>query len=360
MKRASYLYGIGCAAIVLVLASCGVPGIPQPPSLDLPQPVGDLQAMRKGNEVFLAWTVPAQTTDGTKVQHPGVTQICRGGETLKACTNAVATVAPGGKSSGAPQNEKASAIDELGPSMIHNDPAAQLFYAVSVLNERGRSAGLSNVAVVPAAPSLPPPSDFRAEVRADGVLLSWTGDSNSKETPALHHVYRVYRRTEGTHAESTVGEMPLGSQRTYLLIDHSFEWEKTYEYRATVVDLIDVEGRSETQFEGDDSSPVRVFAHDVFPPAVPGGLQAVFSGVGQKPFIDLIWTPDTETDLAGYNVYRHEAGNPPEKINSELVKGPAFRDANVSAGHSYVYAVSAVDVRGNESAKSGEATENVP
>src|SRR5579884_815771 len=362
MKLASYLNGIACAAFVLILASCGVPGIPQPPSLDLPRPVSDLQAVRKGNRVFLAWTVPSQTTDGTRLKHPGATQICRSAETPTSCANVVETVRPSAipKSTGAQENAKASATDQLGASLVHEDPAAQLFYAVSVLNERGRSAGLSNVVAVAAVPSLPPPPDFRAEVRADGVLLSWTGESNTSETPGLRHVYRVYRRMEGSNAESMVGEMPAGNQRTYLLIDRSFEWEKTYVYRATVVDVINGDSRPEAQFEGDDTPAVRVFVHDVFPPAVPSGLQAVFSGVGQKPFIDLIWAPDTDTDLAGYNVYRHESDSAPEKINSELVKGPAFRDANVTAGHSYVYAVSAVDVRGNESARSGEATESVP
>ena len=144
------------------------------------------------------------------------------------------------------------------------------------------------------------------------------------------------------------------------VVDHSFEWEETYSYRATVVTLIQEEGKPEIQFEGDDTAPVRVFAHDVFPPAVPSGLQAVFSGVGQQPFIDLIWAPDTDADLAGYNVFRHEGGAEAVKINSELVKTPAFRDMNVASGKTYIYSVSAVDVRGNESARSQEASEAVP
>jgi len=366
MKRVSYLYGIGCAAIVLILASCGVPGIPQPPSLELPQPVSDFRAVRKGNTVFLAWTVPTENSDGTRLRKLAVTEICRSADAKSLnCRNPIGTEAPSSpsgnnKPGGSGKNTQASYKDELPSSLIHEDPAAQIFYAVSVLNRRGRSAGVSNVAGVSGVPSLPPPADFRAEVRADGVLLSWTGDSISSETAALRHVYRVYRRTEGTNVETKVGEMPFGASRTYLLLDHSFEWEQTYEYRATVVDVIAMEGRAETQFEGEDTPPVRVFAHDVFPPAVPSGLQAVFSGVGQKPFIDLIWTPDTDTDLVGYNVYRHEPGGAAEKINSELVKGPEFRDTNVSAGHNYTYSVSAVDVRKNESAKSSEATESVP
>ncbi len=144
------------------------------------------------------------------------------------------------------------------------------------------------------------------------------------------------------------------------IVDHSFEWEETYSYRATVVTLIHEEGKPEIQFEGDDTPAVKVFAHDVFPPGVPSGLQAVFSGVGQQTFIDLIWAPDTAADLAGYNVFRHEPGAQPVKINSELVRTPAFRDRDVAPGRTYVYSVSAVDMRGNESVRSQEASEAVP
>jgi fibronectin type 3 domain-containing protein len=89
-------------------------------------------------------------------------------------------------------------------------------------------------------------------------------------------------------------------------------------------------------------------------------LQAVFSGPGQQAFIDLSWAPNMEADLAGYNVYRQEDGGAVTKINAQLVTAPAFRDEHVSAGTKYVYAVTAVDARGNESPRSSEASENVP
>jgi fibronectin type 3 domain-containing protein len=82
--------------------------------------------------------------------------------------------------------------------------------------------------------------------------------------------------------------------------------------------------------------------------------------VGQAPFIDLVWAPVTDADLAGYNVYRHEEGGPAARINAELLKTPAFRDSNVSSGKKYFYSVSAVDLRANESARSEEASERVP
>jgi bacillopeptidase F len=116
------------------------------------------------------------------------------------------------------------------------------------------------------------------------------------------------------------------------------------------------------QVEGDNSPDVKVFAHDAFPPAVPSGLQAVFSGPGQKTFIDLRWAPVADVDLNGYNVYRHEDGSATEKakLNAEPLKTPAYRDSSVISGKTYFYSVSAIDVRGNESAQSEAASESVP
>ena len=99
--------------------------------------------------------------------------------------------------------------------------------------------------------------------------------------------------------------------------------------------------------------PVRVDVQDVFPPAVPTGLAAVaVAGEnGGAPAIDLSWQPDTETDLAGYIVYRREAGGEWQRdFAAQPVVGPGFHDAHVEAGHSYGYAVSAVDQSGHESA----------
>jgi fibronectin type 3 domain-containing protein len=177
--------------------------------------------------------------------------------------------------------------------------------------------------------------------------------------PGVQHRYRIYRRDEGTGKDAIAGEVTAGEAGPVRFVDSSFEWEKTYLYRTTAVSIVSRPGGS-VQVEGEDSIALRVVAHDVFPPAVPTGLQAVASGEGQKPFVDLIWAPDTNADLAGYNVYRRDVNGTAAKLNSELVKSPAYRDAAVAAGAAYLYSVSAVDVRGNESAKSEEASETLP
>jgi len=356
----------GTAALV----GCGVPGVPKPPSLELPQPVTDLRAVRKGDSVYLDWTVPSETTDRLPVRHLGPARICRSLDAaMSECTNPVGEVsAPQLPGAGSQQTKsvkpaakmQTNYTDNLPRGLLVENPGAQIFYAISVLNENGRSAGISNTVHMPGVAALPPPSDFQAQVTAEGVVLSWTGISHASETPGLRHTYRVYRRPEGGNTDTVAGELPLDASSATQLVDHSFEWEKTYFYRATLVTLIHEEGKPETQFEGDDTPAVRVFAHDVFPPAVPSGLQAVFSGAGQQPFIDLIWAPDTDADLAGYNIFRREAGAEPVKINADLVKTPAFRDTSGTSGKKYVYSVSAVDVRENESARSQETSEAVP
>ncbi|MBZ5573265.1 MAG: hypothetical protein LAO09_15455 [Acidobacteriia bacterium] len=354
-----------CAAVTASFLGCGVPGAPKPPSLNLPQRVTDLRAVRRGDSVYLAWTVPTKTTDSVAVRHLGTTKVCRNaGSQTGGCESVAGEVAPppptAPASKAAASKNQGSLTDVLPQALLSANPSAQIFYAVSVANTNGRSAGLSNIVAVPGVRALPPPADFRAQVTADGVLLSWTGSHQSPDTLQLRHVYRVYRREKGKNTDTTVGEMPFATERTYLMLDHSFEWERSYNYRATVVALIRADGRHEVQFEGDDTPAAAILVHDTFAPAVPAGLQAVFSGIGQQPFIDLIWAPGTDADLAGYNIYRREADGKASKINSQLVKTPAFRDGNVASGHTYIYSVSAVDTRGNESALSGEASEQVP
>ena len=66
------------SGVVLCLASgCGTPGAPMPPALELPRPVNDLGAERKGDRVLLSWAEPVDTTEGRSIRHPGLTLVCR-------------------------------------------------------------------------------------------------------------------------------------------------------------------------------------------------------------------------------------------------------------------------------------------
>jgi hypothetical protein len=346
----------------LVLTACGSIRPPQPPSLNLPKPPSDLRATRKGDKVILTWTVPTVTTDRQTARSFGPTRICRGLQPeLANCGTPVGEAPPLARAGKATRQKlTASYTDELPPSIIGRDPASFANYAVEVLNSEGHGAGLSNQVHALLARTLPPPHAFSARVTAKGVVLNWTGAAAAVSPQGVRYMYRVYRRLEGSQPQTLAGEVASDDTHEFSITDSGIEWQKTYEYHSEAVTLITQQSKPDLQVEGDDTPEIKVFADDVFPPAVPLGLQAAFSGPGQAPFIDLIWAPDTDADLDGYNVYRHEEGSSQVKLNGELAKTPAYRDLTVRPGKRYFYSVTAVDLRGNESAHSEEANESVP
>ena len=349
-------------SMAFMLVACATIGPPQPPSLDLPQPPSDLQASRKGDRVTLTWTIPTVTTDRATVRSVGPTLVCRSRSELDVCDSPVGEVAtPAGQITN-PSGRKAQAsyTDSIPSAMETNDSSASAMYAVQVLNRERRGAGLSNQVRISLVRTLALPGDFRAEVTKQGVVLRWTGEIVSAAPADLNYLYRVYRHAESSNEQTLVGQVPAGLATDLSLTDANIEWEKTYEYRAEAVTEIQRPDKSRLDVEGEDTTELKIFAHDVFPPSVPGELQAVYSGPGQKPFIDLVWAPVMDADLAGYNVYRREEGTTPAKLNAEPVKTPAYRDVQVTTGKRYFYSVTAADVRSNESARSEEASEVVP
>jgi hypothetical protein len=370
IERTVLLLAVVCAG------GCGWPGPPLPPSLQLPKPINDLRATRKGNNVTLTWTVPARTTEGQIIHRQGPTRICRNiGATVSECANPVGEVAPQAAMPATKEGKPVtgSFTNTLAAALMQQNPTAILTYAVTALNDFGRTAGLSNQVQVPAAPTLPPPANFRGEVNRDGMLLSWSCPVVAN-IPSLEFFLRIYRQKEGAKAVKLADVdlkncMEGGDRGSF--DDRTLEWEQSYTYRATAVSQLSlgkkeecppnedsgVQCRATAEVEGEDTPEVKIFAHDIYPPSVPAGLQAVASGVGQPPFIDLIWSPVAEVDLAGYNLYRRKQGGAAVKINSELVKVPAYRDSDVKTGLRYSYSVTSVDARGNESARSEEASE---
>jgi len=102
---------------------------------------------------------------------------------------------------------------------------------------------------------------------------------------------------------------------------------------------------------------------DIFPPGAPENLLVVpVEKQGAEPaHLELSWAINPETDIAGYNVYRSDqADSSGNRLNTELLRTPAFRDMNVLPGHRYFYSVTAVDHAGNESPMSAVVSGGVP
>ena len=92
---------------------------------------------------------------------------------------------------------------------------------------------------------------------------------------------------------------------------------------------------------------------DVAPPATPVGL-AMGSGSG---FAIASWTPNGESDLAGYRLRRTlTGGTSPVEVTPTLLGSPSYLVLGLTGGASYDFQVAAEDTSGNLSAWSAPVT----
>jgi hypothetical protein len=91
-----------------------------------------------------------------------------------------------------------------------------------------------------------------------------------------------------------------------------------------------------------------VVAPDTTPPNVPTNLKAT---AGENQYL-LEWTANTESDLAGYNVFLGESGN--NVVSSVFVAKPGLSTTvtGLTNGKTYFFALDAQDANGNHSPRS--------
>lgn len=188
-----------------------------------------------------------------------------------------------------------------------------------------------------------PPTGLQIESQDEGTLLTWS--PNVEQDVAGYNIYRSDTRG-AFHFKLTSELVPASPQPSYKDTFHLDEG-RAYYYAVTAVD-----GAGNESIKSAEAS-----SSDMEPPSLPGGVRL-------KPDegnIVITWFPNTESDLAGYNVYRSSSPNEPHaRINAGLLHSsthPPYLDSfGVVQDRIYHYVVTAVDGEGNESAKSVEVT----
>lgn len=355
--RASLSFLMALAAVLPFFTGCGMVAPPQAPTLYLPQSPTDLSAARIGNDVHLHWTMPKRTTDRVLLKGEQKAHICRSiaGSPCEAAGDA--QYAP---------LAQADFVDHLPAALVSGQPQL-ITYTVLLQNKRGRTAGPSNAAYSVSGPAPSPAASFNADAHTEGVILHWQPVSDSSTLIRMQRTQNAVKKD--SIAERKGADEPL--QQTLEVgysadhdpghaYDKSAAFDQTYRYVAQRITVFNLEGHK-VEIASDPTPVFTLNTKDVFPPAVPTGLVVVASP--DEHAIDLSWSANTENDLAGYIVYRREAGSSaaPTRISpSEPVAGPAFRDTTAKPGVRYAYSVSAIDNDKNESARSTEAEESLP
>ena len=135
--------------------------------------------------------------------------------------------------------------------------------------------------------------------------------------------------------------LEIGTAENAEYVDTTAEWDTPYTY--TVIARL---GSAESL----PSAPVAANHLDTFAPSVPAGLAALAAPAS----IELSWSRSPEPDLKGYYLFRSVNGGAFEKVG-DLLPLPTYSDKNVEHGKVYRYAVSAIDQKANESARSAVA-----
>jgi hypothetical protein len=294
-----------------LLSACGYVGPPMPPTLDIPVAITDFRAWEDGNNIEFAFTLPNKTTENMDLTSVRSIEL-RIGENQPI---GLPIAKPG------PVTGQVPAGEWIGRTIV---------LSVRATGPKGKASDWSNLASLAVIPPLATPSVPKAQSVAQGVELTWTGSGPR---------YRIFR------AEGDGQPQPLADSDGPPYLDASTTFGTRYRYQVQAI-----AGPNQWSFVSDAAEITPV---DTFPPAVPEGLSAVPT----PQSIEIAWTRNTEMDFHGYNVFR-SVNNGPFAMIAPLIEAPTYSDSKIEAGKKYRYAVSAVDLTGNESAQSApvEAT----
>jgi hypothetical protein len=372
LPPASWRRALVLAAAFLLAAGCGKKGPPLPPIRVVPAATGPLTLHQVGRDVLLAADLPGVRSDGTPVAG-GVVRVLR----LEAAEG----LRPGAVSDRylVQQFERqavevASLDDHTLPAhvergrlhFVDRNPAGseaaphvthRYLYGLQVVDANGARSPLRPPSYLEWTAPPDAPTGLKGEVAEGEVRLSWTPAAPA--APGAHpgsatagKKFAVYRREATAREPESPVHPGLLDEPEY--VDRTFQYDVDYVYTVRSV-ASDAAGAAESA----SSEPLALRPHDSFPPATPSGLAVAAEGDAIKVY----WFPNTESDLAGYRVYRREEGpGEPARVAEVPPSETSWVDTETAPGVRYHYSVSAFDATtpANESARSEERSERRP
>ncbi len=356
------------------LGGCGAPGEPTAPSPPIPTAITDLSARQAGDGVQLTFTLPTKTIRGDRLTEPPSIEVLRGalksdGSPDTKSFRIVYTI-PGSLVNNYRAAEQTQFTDPVAPDETRAHPGATLVYRVQTRVSKKRASPDSNAVTVRVFPVPQRVTSLQAQLTEPSIDLTWTPPVQTSGGDPLNVVssFHIYRgeldprahdpATKDLSHDKWISRLALvANSDTASYRDTQFDFGKTYIY--VVRTAITAGGNP---LESDDSDPLILSAVDTFPPSVPQGVVAALTSADgvSSPEVDLSWSINSETDLAGYRVYRSEQQDDKgQLLIPDLLLSPAYRDTSVRPEHTYWYRVTAVDRAGNESAPSAPVAADV-
>lgn len=336
-------------AIIWLPWSCGKKGpLVLAPEL-LPPALTQLELRQIGQEIELAWKYPALLSDQqTPLQKSQVRSV--------AVYHLDKPFSPGSfeRKSKLLARPKAAEIAISGDVHTFAVP-----FKAKMLKEREHAFAVayyygktrSPLGVVEKIATRTPPEavgDLKISRQGKIVVLKWEPSRADSEGQPLSAppAYRVYRRitaavaaARGTPAKDAGAFIPVNAKPVQgeYYEDGDTGVDGDYEYRVSSV--------LREHIESTLSPIVKTNVQDTFPPDVPVNLVAF----NASDHVFLTWGVVSDRDLDHYVVFRKALKEEEFKILDASMTENFYRDRQVVKGQMYVYAVAAVDRKGNES-----------
>ncbi|MGB6339274.1 MAG: hypothetical protein WBF32_05805 [Candidatus Aminicenantaceae bacterium] len=335
---------------------CGKRGPIYPPLVKIPQKIEDLEVFQMGNTLVLQWSNPTSYMDGNPIEGDIAVELW-----LLKVERELAKQQEGlteeNFASKALLHETIKQKDfakfqdpERGPSggliytyELSSEELSQMVFVfgLRVKDSKDKESGFSSLKpLIPKSVPLPP-LDLQAMMRENNVAIEWKPpekniDSSTPPSVAGYNVYRESENEEFHRINTTLIEETS-------FVDRDFVYNMTYRYyvRASAT-------RSSPYTESGNSKAVEMLTEDTLIPIAPTGLVAI---AGEN-FVSLTWDSNKETDLAGYRVWRRSDSVEEFAAVTELIAENVFHDSKVEKNQRYFYAITALDVNGNESQRS--------
>jgi hypothetical protein len=335
---------------------CGKRGPIYPPLVKIPQKIEDLEVFQMGNTLVLQWSNPTSYMDGNPIEGDIAVELWLL-KVERELAKQQAGLTEENFASKALLHETIKQKDfakfqdpERGPSggliytyELSSEELSQMVFVfgLRVKDRKDKESGFSSLKpLIPKSVPLPP-LDLQAMMRENNVAIEWKPpekniDSSTPPSVAGYNVYRESENEEFHRINTTLIEETS-------FVDRDFVYNMTYRYYVRASATI-----SSPYTESGNSKAVEMLTEDTLIPIAPTGLVAI---AGEN-FVSLTWDSNKETDLAGYRVWRRSDSEEEFAAVTELIAENVYNDSKVEKNQRYIYAITALDVNGNESQRS--------
>lgn len=228
-----------------------------------------------------------------------------------------------------------------------------------------KKSPMSDVAYIHSITPVVPAGELAVNRENKVIKLTWSRpgkDASGKPAPAIagYHIYKKVRANSNTDTASpdnTTGAITaVDPLEGYRKLNKNKVLTEYYEDLDTGVDgtyFYYVSTIVTNTFETLPSNVVSVEVMDVYPPDIPANL-VVFRA---SDHMHLSWKEVFDSDLSHYRLYRRSPPVREFELIADNLTAPVHKDFKIKRDKFYIYVVTSVDKKGNESDHSLEVRE---